>query len=541
MDRRDPTDLPHDWESQVARAYATFGVDPLDSGADQFAFGFHLDVDFLRRKAKDQLRDALGRWRDERGRLDTGDDRDDGIDPLRVPPANPPTLVARQPGQWVAPPMPRTPEGEPIPDVYVDYPRDANGRPIMHAGTMADLAEVNGFPVGHDLHEDLLDSVDDAGNPVKVLSEEGELEHRKIVGEMLDGVESRDPENPEQIFLGGGSGAGKGTVTPTLEGYPKVRELKDYKKKPAGTAALIDSDAAKMRSKHWGEPNLETTASYTHTTSSLIAELALAEAQRRRLDVVVDGTGNGKATKMQAKVDKAKELGYKTKGIYVTVPTEEGVLRAISRALSSGRLVSPTMVADIHRKVSAVYPALEGMFDNVSLWDANVPRGAPAKPISANGRLLDKMNPDAAAARDAFLAKGHEEMLEVLQNSLAQAKTRKWEDVTNKATKATYTAREVQEYAIRILNQQIQAVEEKRKKDGLTSAAAPEGGEDFTVEDMNRVLLYAVTDTPLPEMWAAIPEAELFYERMRRFFELSREDPKTAGMFTFDTASEFPE
>jgi hypothetical protein len=62
--------LPDDWEAQVSRAYSTFGMDPVE-GADEFAFhGFpRLSVDFLRRKAEQQLRDRLGRWRQERGSL----------------------------------------------------------------------------------------------------------------------------------------------------------------------------------------------------------------------------------------------------------------------------------------------------------------------------------------------------------------------------------------------------------------------------------------------------------------------------------------
>lgn len=58
--------LPPDWETQVARAYTVFGVDPLD----EFAwFGGRLDPGFLRRKAEDQLRDIKGRFREMRGRI----------------------------------------------------------------------------------------------------------------------------------------------------------------------------------------------------------------------------------------------------------------------------------------------------------------------------------------------------------------------------------------------------------------------------------------------------------------------------------------
>ena len=74
-------DLPPDWEQQVARAYAAFDVDELG-----FLSKFpHLDTDFLRRKAQDQLRDQFGRWRDMRARINKPEREDDGIDPFNVP------------------------------------------------------------------------------------------------------------------------------------------------------------------------------------------------------------------------------------------------------------------------------------------------------------------------------------------------------------------------------------------------------------------------------------------------------------------------
>jgi hypothetical protein len=61
-----------DWEAQIVRAYNTFGIDPLD-GTEFGLFGGRLSPSFLREKAERQIRDALGRWRAMRGRLDGGD------------------------------------------------------------------------------------------------------------------------------------------------------------------------------------------------------------------------------------------------------------------------------------------------------------------------------------------------------------------------------------------------------------------------------------------------------------------------------------
>lgn len=85
-----PDELPENWETQVARAYTTFGVDPLE--ADEFGLfgriGEALDVDFLRRKAKQQLRDAVGRWVEERGELPTEHEEPRGHTNVEIPNAD---------------------------------------------------------------------------------------------------------------------------------------------------------------------------------------------------------------------------------------------------------------------------------------------------------------------------------------------------------------------------------------------------------------------------------------------------------------------
>jgi hypothetical protein len=57
--------LPEDWEFQIARAYGVLAP-------DEFGIWGKLDFDFLSEKAKKQLRDVKGQFRDMRGRLRPG-------------------------------------------------------------------------------------------------------------------------------------------------------------------------------------------------------------------------------------------------------------------------------------------------------------------------------------------------------------------------------------------------------------------------------------------------------------------------------------
>lgn len=104
----DQTDLPADWEAQVVRAYATFSNDPLD-GMDEFGIWGKLDPDFLSEKAKRQLRDLKGRFREMRARIyDKTQQRHatgygDWLSPPTVRPKGPPPFKVH-PGH--APPLP---------------------------------------------------------------------------------------------------------------------------------------------------------------------------------------------------------------------------------------------------------------------------------------------------------------------------------------------------------------------------------------------------------------------------------------------------
>jgi predicted ABC-type ATPase len=120
--------------------------------------------------------------------------------------------------------------------------------------------------------------------------------------------------------------------------------------------------------------------------------------------MVLDGTGNNKASSVERKISAAREAGYTVKGHYVTCPTDVAVQRAIVRGEETGRVVPESVVRGTHAGVSRVVPQVASSFDTFDLVDTSGP--TPIKVASAT-----KGNPitvENQALYDDFLAKGNE-------------------------------------------------------------------------------------------------------------------------------------
>jgi Zeta toxin len=445
--------LPEDWQSQVIRAYQAFDVNPLDDfdldGVDELAlFGGKLDPDFLREKAKQQMRDVKGKFREMRARL-PGKKKDKAGGPGEVDPFEPPI---RRPAREIKPNQPAKPvpaeKKPPRTDVYKGRARDSEGRVIF---TEDDLQWFKGE---NSLVHHLVDSTDADGNPVKALTKEREALHRELVNRVLDGIEPPKGRNPLQIFLGGGPGSGKTSATQTVSDFPKTREMKDYGSKPPGEAALIDADGFKAEMPEWGQPNPQESTQFVHGESGLLADLALDEAQRRKVDIVLDGTGDSGEKAGKAKIQKARDAGFDVAAMYVTAPASESMMRAVSRAIATGRMVKPEIVDRIHKDVSDTFGKIKGEFgDKVDLYDADVPRGAAGLPIIRDGKIVDQ------AKYDEFMAKREIEFETSVKDAIARAKDPSKEFNHTK----DMTADQVRAKTIEILEDELDAYTKARK------------------------------------------------------------------------------
>lgn len=204
-------------------------------------------------------------------------------------------------------------------------------------------------------------------------------------------------QRPVYQMLGGGSGAGKGTIV--RKGLVKVPKR----------MVILDADELKKALPEYvsrvssGDASA---AAFAHQESSFLSTRALSRGFARRHDMLLDGTGDGTIDKLLGRVQPAKDLGYLVKADYVTIPTQEAITRAIARAQRTGRMVPEQVIRTIHRDVSRTFKVAidRNVFDEVRLWD----NAAGKEPILVMQQIRGQTTVFRSDLWDAFLAKAEE-------------------------------------------------------------------------------------------------------------------------------------
>jgi predicted ABC-type ATPase len=337
---------------------------------------------------------------------------------------------------------------------YPSNPRTPDGRVILNEDLFdeegGDFRSATG-PHSMLAHVEVVELPD--GTKVHALSKEREALHDELMRRTLEGIKPPPAgRKPRALFLGGGSGAGKGTATKEVPGYPRVRELHKSATEPPGEAAVLDADAYKMALPEWGQPDSDSTASFTHEESSLLVKAANDAAIRLGIEYVLDGTGDGSPKSMAKKIAKAKAAGYRADAVYVTVPTPEAMIRTLTRGLGNGRLISLDIVSKIHASVSSVAEEVQGLFDTFNLYNANVPIGTVPPIIVKDGKVVDKDE------YDAFLDKKYSEVEEGIREALRYAQTRVFQPIKNDAGVVIYPPDEAKAETIRRLQNALNGI-----------------------------------------------------------------------------------
>ena len=226
------------------------------------------------------------------------------------------------------------------------------------------------------------------------LTPERENLHASIVAKQLVGVNKPEGQ-PTYTFLGGGPAAGKSTI----KNLPEAGYLS------GSDAVEIDSDAIKGELPEYRNmvaAKDETAAAYCHEESSALAKRTSTVASENGYNVSLDGTGDGSVESMLSKIRAAKEAGMVVNGVYVTIPTELALSRAMERAAKTGRMVPVSQITTIHRKVSQILPEIASEFDSVKLYDNS---GSTPRLIATGGSGKGLTPVDEQAYND-FLKKG---------------------------------------------------------------------------------------------------------------------------------------
>lgn len=218
--------------------------------------------------------------------------------------------------------------------------------------------------------------------------------HDEIIAQLIGRARPAEGR-PRALFMAGGSASGKSSA---LTANPDMV--------PEG-AVTIDPDAIKEMLPEYREMVADRdryAAFAAHEESSDLAKRLRAEAVKRNLHMVVDGTGNSGKGKFAGKIKAAIRDGYDTGVLYVTVPTDIAVERSMARARRTGRYVPEQTIREVHRNVSRNAPDVIGIegVRNVTVVDN---RGEGPRVIYRRdaGRLLTMDR----GLFDEFIAKGH--------------------------------------------------------------------------------------------------------------------------------------
>ena len=234
--------------------------------------------------------------------------------------------------------------------------------------------------------------------------------HEKIIAEHFKGKTPVD--KPTAVLMGGGPAAGKSSVLDS--GQVKLDK----------NSVHIDSDAIKVKSlpeydKLVDAGDVVGAAAWVHEESSYIAKQIQSKGSKESYNTVLDGTGDGSVKGLEKKINEMRAAGQRVVGHYVTIPTDTAWERALERSKpkydangkmtsKGGRLPPETLIRATHKSVSNILPvaAKKGLFDEVALYDTDVPRGKPAQLVmSAKG---SDMTIHSKELYDRFLAKANE-------------------------------------------------------------------------------------------------------------------------------------
>lgn len=166
--------------------------------------------------------------------------------------------------------------------------------------------------------------------------------------------------NPEMLMMGGGGGAGKTSSLREIGGAPlgsvlvNADEVRTF---------LPEYDQIRATGDGRGAP-------VTHEEASEISDRVLALAQRRKVNVVLDGTMKTAANSL-GQMRAAKAAGYSVKLLAVTIDPYEAAVRAALRAKGNLRFVPTNILLGAHKGFNASLPEYirELGAENVNIFD----------------------------------------------------------------------------------------------------------------------------------------------------------------------------
>lgn len=226
----------------------------------------------------------------------------------------------------------------------------------------------------------LSDFIDENGN----LTPERQKVHDEIVQRVFADKVPHEGQ-ATMIMSGGGPASGKSFISKGAE--------EQFGKE---TVVVIDPDKIKAMLPGYADMAVagDKAAGFYHEESSALAKRVYQYCLDNNINAVYDGTGDGSIGSVKKKIQAARDAGYKARGEYVTVNTDEALRRNEKRyqdgieAYKKGETDIPPrkppekMVRDTHRKVADIQLDAAPLFDEFVLTDNNGPEGSE-RPVIA--------------------------------------------------------------------------------------------------------------------------------------------------------------
>jgi predicted ABC-type ATPase len=225
---------------------------------------------------------------------------------------------------------------------------------------------------------------------VPIFTPERKALHDKIVADIL--APYARSENPTYTMLGGGPASGKTTALGRMAGQGNKTVAKID---PDEIKGLLPEYRSMVRAKN------SEAAAFVHEESSYLAKRVQQAAFERRVNVLLDGTGDGSPEGLLAKIQAAKASGYQVRAYYATISVDEALVRAAARAARTGREVPALKIRNTHANVSRVFPTAAANADEIFLYDTTT--RTPRLIAAGRGGTIEVLD---EVGYGEFLAKG---------------------------------------------------------------------------------------------------------------------------------------
>lgn len=204
--------------------------------------------------------------------------------------------------------------------------------------------------IGETLHDAVFAA--SGGHPLAQKYADGQTLSPQEKTQLRDAIASRRDGPPRALFMAGGAASGKTTA---LENSPEL--LPPY-------AATVNPDDFKDKIPEFqqmvkGKDKYAGTG--THEESADLAKRLQDESKDLGLNVTIDGAGNTNPDKFASKLQEMHDAGYAVDALYVTIPTDEAVVRNVLRAMGNGRWMPEQKLREQHANVSAIFPHIAAL------------------------------------------------------------------------------------------------------------------------------------------------------------------------------------